>query len=112
MPPVELWARAMLATCIWEGLVHQDMAVPPLVRAEALLMTLLVNTLTHPALWYVAPRFEPWWLWLIVMESAVVAVEAVLIGVWLRERGGGQSGLRISLIANTLSTVVGLLGWY
>lgn len=110
MPPIELWARAMLVTCLSEGLVHQDMAVPPLSRLGAVFMTLTVNLLTHPALWYLAPRFDPYWLWLLVMESAVVAVEAVVITLWLRGQGG--SGLRISLIANAASTVIGLLGWY
>ena len=102
----------MLVTCLVEGAVHQDMAVPPLGRAEAAIMTLVVNTLTHPALWYLAPRFGPWWAWLLVMETCVALTEAAVIGAWLRARGGHARGLRISLTANLASTIVGLLGLY
>lgn len=74
-----------------------------------------VNVATHPALWFLMPRFTPYMLWLIVAESLVVLVEAGLVALWLHRRGVGGAGWRgllVAATANTVSTVVGLLLLY
>jgi hypothetical protein len=76
------------------------------------LLVLVANVLTHPALWFLAPRFSPYWLWLVIAESCVVAVETLLFAVALRRAGSlspGALAFAAALAANAASTAVGLL---
>ncbi len=88
----------------------------------AVAVGVLLQVLTHPALWYLFPRFSPYWAWVLVAESCVVAAEAVALAAvltWAQSAGAaapparGSSpwgyALRVALVANVTSTCVGLL---
>ena len=75
---------------------------------------------THPALWYLAPRFEPYPLWLLCMEALVTLAEATILATFLhlshpdpttapRPLPTALFALGIAVIANTFSTLIGLL---
>jgi hypothetical protein len=76
------------------------------------LLTLAINVATHPALWFVFPRFEPGWLWLLVAEGAVTVTEASLMAAVLSRSMPAAPALRracgAAVAANVFSTVVGL----
>jgi len=111
--PIGLWARAFLATNLWEGAVHQLLLGGAVPRPRLFAWTLLLNTVTHPALWYVVPRFEPFWAWTLIAEIGVAATESVLLGLLLARDGHDRpwrTGAVVAVLANVLSTIVGLLG--
>lgn len=111
--PIGLWARAFLATNLWEGAVHQLLLGRSVPRLRLVGWTLLLNTSTHPALWYVVPRFDPYWLWTLTAEIGVAATESALLGLLLRRDGHEapwRTGALVAVSANVLSTIVGLLG--
>jgi hypothetical protein len=75
-------------------------------------LTLLLNTATHPVLWFLFPRFDPPTLWLVVAEGWVVLMEAAALTAILSRsmnlRGAAARGLVAALAANAFSTTVGL----
>jgi hypothetical protein len=76
------------------------------------LVVLAANVLTHPALWFLVPRFSPYWLWLAIAESGVVTVETLLLAVALTRAGApapGKLAFAAALLANAASTAVGLI---
>jgi hypothetical protein len=72
-------------------------------RAAAL--GVLVNLLTHPALWYGLSWAGP--AWLVPAEAAVVLAEA--LALWLILRRDPALLLLVSLFANTASALAGLV---
>jgi hypothetical protein len=111
-PPLEEWARAYLATLAIEVPIVagwlRDRAPPVEVAAVAL----LASTLTHPALWYAWPRFEPGWAWLGGGEALVWTAEALVYWIWLRRAGvpgAGRRALAVACLANGSSMAAGLL---
>ena len=111
MPPVELWAWAFAWTCAIEVPVVLLLLGPRAGWMHAGLAALAAQVLTHPALWYLVPRFEPYEAWLICAELGVTAVEAGLFLGLLRARGVPRSigwAVGTSVLANTVSTVIGL----
>lgn len=115
MPPVELWAWAFAWTVAIEvpivaAFAHRGLG--GLARAVAVGIGLQI--LTHPALWYVAPRFEPYLVWLVVMESIVTAVEAAALVAALRLAGrpwreATLVGTTATVLANLTSTLAGFV---
>jgi hypothetical protein len=108
-PPLEVWLRAFVLTCLIEvpiaaWVLRGRMAV-------RVALALLAQALTHPALWYLAPRFEPYWAWLVVCETAIFLLEAAVYATLV----GLRRGLWVSFVANLTSTLIGLglarLGW-
>jgi hypothetical protein len=77
------------------------------------LVVLAVNAVTHPALWFLFPRFGPPVLWFLSAEAAVVIVEAVLMALALTRgtppTGAWRGGARAALAANAFSAAVGVL---
>ncbi len=71
------------------------------------LVAVALQVSTHPALWFVAPRFEPYALWLLVMESLVIAVETA--GVRVATSAPWSKCFALALLANAVSTLVGLI---
>jgi hypothetical protein len=63
----------------------------------------LANTLTHPTLWFLFPRFAPYVLWVMVAELWVWLVEALLY------REVSDRPWELALIANAATTALGLL---
>lgn len=76
------------------------------------LLALGCNVATHPALWFVVPRFGTYATWLIVCESGVVVVEALLMGLALSRQMATRRAVRLALgtalVANAISTLIGL----
>ena len=113
-PPVSEWLTAFLFTLVLEAPIYVLFlrrrcggVVAPLA------ITLFVNCATHPALWYLFPRFEPYALWLVIAELWVAVTEGILIAAALRFRPtvsrALKTGLIASFVANLFSTTVGLL---
>lgn len=111
------WIWAFSLTVVVELLVIMPWSSSRgLPRTGTLTAVATAQLLTHPALWFLFPRFEPYWLWLTLAETLVCLVEAVVYGIWLRKEGWTYpdafgAGLGVSLIANLVSTAIGLLGY-
>lgn len=114
-PPLHLWARAYAETCVVEGLVHVALLRGTIVPLRRLvLVSWGLNTLTHPALWYAVPRFEPYLTWVAVAELGVWLTEAAALSVVLvrtghPSRSAVPHALLVTLVANVVTTMIGLL---
>jgi hypothetical protein len=114
------WMVAFLWTCALELPVYVALLRRRLRKWWATpALTLALNTVTHPALWFVLPRLEPHAAWA-GAEAAVVVVEGLLAAgaLWLWPAGSGPRpkprvalgwGLGAALLANILSASVGKL---
>lgn len=104
-PPVGEWAQAFVLTLLIEGPIYGvGLRRAGLPWTQVLALILGVNLVTHPALWYVMPRFSPYWAWVLVAETGVTLTEGALIARQL----GWARGLGLAVLANTVSTVMGL----
>lgn len=119
-PEITAWAWAFGLTVALEAPVVTLILRGPVIWPRALLIALGAQLITHPVLWFVAPRFEPYWAWVTVMELAVFAVEAALYTGLLRTTTKSWAkvlprAIGASAAANGLSLTVGLglqaLGW-
>ena len=113
-PPLSQWLVAFVLTNIFEAPVYYLLLRRHIPNVPALLaLVFLLNCTTHPALWYLFPRFLPYALWVVVAELTVATVEGLLIAVALRFRPNVRTALQIgltaSLLANVTSTLLGLL---
>jgi len=114
-PPLHEWAIAFALTCLLELPVYAVClrnALRPWWRLLGVAFALSLTT--HPALWYAVPRFAPFWLWLLVAESGVVACEGLLLTAVLIRLGQPRGhafvvGLGSSLLANGFSAAIGLV---
>lgn len=109
-----LWLRAFLLTFAIEAPLYIALLRPRWRGGwpSLVLLTLALQLATHPALWFLAPRFSPYWAWVLVMELLVWLAEGALVAVALglrpRPRDALGWGLLASLVANAVSTLVGL----
>lgn len=120
-----MWLRAFAVTIAIEAPIYVALfrrrAPPglPLPWGPALALAVALQAVTHPALWFVAARwlyFEPYWAWVLVMEVGVVLVEGGLVAAAVAAHGGRPTwrralafGLVAALIANAVSTLIGLV---
>lgn len=112
-PPIEDWLVAFLLTCVCElpivaALLHRRLGL-----ARALTIALGAQFLTHPALWYLLPRFSPWWAWVTAAEIGIFIVEGAVFAWLLRAVDGDWRpavlrGFGASFLANTASVALGL----
>ncbi len=100
------WAQAFVWTMILELPVYVAFLRRETGVARAVGLVMLVNLVTHPLIW-LAPRFEPFWAWLLVAESIVVVSEASLLVATMRRRVG--LAFVAAFAANLFSTLVGLV---
>lgn len=100
------WAQAFAWTLALELPVYVACLRRETGVVRAVVLVLLVNATTHPLIW-LAPRFDPFWAWLLVAEAIVVAVEASIIAAAMRRRFG--LALAATFAANLFSTLVGLV---
>lgn len=110
------YSLAWLAAFVWTLAVEVPIYVFVLRRGgqrtrRAVLACLGINAITHPALWFVAPRFGPDWAWMVSMEACVWVAEAVALSLLLARWGSPDARLaiRAAVCANAASTAVGLL---
>jgi hypothetical protein len=109
------WAVAFFWTCLLEGAVHQAVLTrwePS--RGHVAAVTVGLNLVTHPALWFLSPVWAPRWAWWTGNEALVALVEAALLARWLRARGETSPramGGAVALSANLVSAGVGLIVW-
>lgn len=111
-PPFDAWVRAYLATQIIEVPIVAGWLRGRIPAFEAAAVGVLASTITHPALWYVWPDFEPYWLRIGAGEAIVWAVEALLFAAWLRRAGEPRPvrvGVAVSCLANASSMLTGFV---
>ncbi|TNF27832.1 MAG: hypothetical protein EP329_18955 [Deltaproteobacteria bacterium] len=109
-----LWLRAFALTVLIEVPIYtlflQRFGRPVV---AVVLVAIGLQVATHPALWFVAPRFEPYWAWVLTMELLIWLVEGLLAGLAIdHPTGRGRAfavGLLASLSANATSTLFGLI---
>jgi len=110
----QLWLRAFALTVVIEAPIYTLMLRRGMRTLLAtILLAIGLQVVTHPALWFVAPRFEPYWAWVTVMELLVWLVEGLIAGAVITHPKGRRHallwGLFASLCANGVSTAIGLL---
>lgn len=113
-PPFQLWLLAFVLTCACELPVATVGLSRRMPWERALVGALGAQLLTHPALWYLVPRFSPWWAWMLLAEAGVTLVEATVFVAILRAAGDDWRdalvrGPVVALTANALSLGVGLV---
>ena len=113
LPPLSQWAEAFAWTIaietpiylLWLRKQFKGWWTP-------IVVSLVANALTHPALWYVVPMWEPYHEYLYVAEAGVAVIEAGVVFAALRlahVKGGALAlGCAASFTANALSTIIGL----
>lgn len=78
----------------------------------AVALGVALQVATHPALWFFAPRFEPYWAWVVTLEVVIWLIEGLLAGLVIDHPKGKRYayayGLLASLCANATSTLIGL----
>lgn len=110
LPAFSLWLRAFAVTCAVEiPLVVWALGrLGTASRARRLAVAFLAQALTHPVLWYVVPPPPPepeaYAVWLILCESGVTLVEGLLFACFV----GLVRGLGLSIVANAVTTLLGL----
>ena len=77
------------------------------------LLALVVNTVTHPILWFVFPRFGDYATWVVAAEAFVWFTEAVMLTFMVAPDVGLKRAVIIgpaaAVLANAASTAAGLL---
>lgn len=112
-PPLDLWACAFAATCLFEVPIVVGLTRGVFRRTgHAAVVGFGLQLLTHPALWYAVPQFEPRWAYLWVAETGVTATEALALYAAARLIGRVRLPLwraaLVSVVANTVTTLIGL----
>jgi hypothetical protein len=113
-PPIAEWARAFLATQVIEVPIVVGWLRASVPVRDAVPLAILASTLTHPALWYLWPTFQPHWLHVGTGEALVWTVEAGVYALWLRRAGAPtpwRTGVFVSCLANASSMLTGFLIW-
>ena len=114
MPDADMlavWTRAFLLTLAIEApLVLIGFARVGITKRIAIFF--LANCLTHPALWFVFPRFDPYVIWLLLAETIVILVEWGVFAAAFRSTYSARYALLISFCVNFSSTLVGLIVYY
>src|SRR5215475_10008528 len=76
-----------------------------------IVLALGMNAVSHPLLWFVFPKWQPFWLWLLVAESCVTLFEGMILAIALacvRSARPVGTALAVAVAANALSTGFGL----
>ncbi len=68
-------------------------------------LVLAVNAVSHPVLWFVFPKLSPYWVYVLAGEACVIAIEAAILFVAIRNL---RVAIVASVAANVVSTIVGL----
>ncbi len=105
---VQEWGEAFAATLVLEALLIFPLCRTCRVR-EVLIAFLTANCSSHPFLWFVYPLFEPYSLWVTTAEITIVAYEALVYRALLRPCLSLSRAVAVSLVANSVSCLVGLL---
>jgi hypothetical protein len=112
-PPASLWLGAFAITLTLEVPIFTVFLFRRLGVVRAFMLGVGVNTITHPFLWYVMPRFEPYATWLVASEVLVFAAETFIVAWVLHSRLRDPDAIGLaaltSLTANAASTVAGIL---
>ncbi len=103
------WFKAIALSLILTGLIELGAALCMKKRGTALVIVLLVNTLTNPPAELVSlivARFRPdlFRIWILAAEASVVVIEAL---IYRRRRDLFAHPWRFSLLLNMLSFSLG-----
>jgi hypothetical protein len=96
-----IWVLAFLWTLALELPIYTAV----LRHRRVVAITFAVNAITHPLLWFVFPRFDPYWQYVLAGETCVIAAEALLVALAIQHAG---RAIAASLLANVFSTLVGI----
>lgn len=112
--PAEQWVEAFAIT-LW---IEVPVYLIVLRRTElsfpiAFSMAMGVNIFTHPALWYLFPKwyefpepFHTFYPWLLIAESCVSLTEGLLLGLATKRM---RWSILVAFGVNALSTLTGLV---
>jgi len=110
-----LWLMAFISTVLVETPIYMLFLRERMHLGWAALVSLGLQMATHPVLWLVWPLVSPevqdtlsYWQLVLVVEIIVTLVEFALLMLVLGLKDWRRA-LLASLVANTTSTVVGLL---
>lgn len=70
------------------------------------------NLISHFSLWFLFPRFEPYFGWLMFAELGVVLIEATIYRLAFKYSCSTKQIVFVCLSANFLSTVAGLIIYF
>jgi hypothetical protein len=104
------WKRAFLVTLMIE-LPVVCLLLKELPLRARVVTVLLANGISHPLLWFLMPRSEPFYLALAIGEVGVVGIELAVYRSLIGKDARFASVMEIVLIANVLSCGIGLLWW-
>lgn len=105
---VKAWFTAFVWTLALELPSYAVALRGRLTGVRLLAVVLALNVATHPAIWFLLPRFEPWAAWFVLAEALVIAVEATLLRTPLVGCPlGRRDALLATTAANALSASVG-----
>ena len=109
-----LWLEAF----IWTLAIELPLVVLTMRRSVSkwwipVLLAVVVNTTTHPLLWFVFPRFGDYATWVTIAEAFVWFTEAIMLTFLVAPDVGLKRAAIIgpiaAIVANAASTAVGLL---
>jgi len=107
---IDAWAKAFAFTILIEApIVTIGFMRAPIASRLGALIT--ANFLTHPALWFLFPRFEPYLLWVTVAELLVTLIEWQVYRSRFQSLYSSSYVLAVSVCANVASTIFGLVIW-
>ena len=98
----EAWLAAFILTCLIEAPIYGLLLYKKIGFYRSILLAFILNALSHPILWFVLPKFEPYYLWLAFGESTVVIIEMLCLMIGCR-----ACGYKISFLTS-LAMAVGL----
>ena len=104
---IEAWSRAFFLTLTIEApIVLVGLVRTPVPRRVSTF--LVANLISHPLLWFVFPRFNPYAVWLGVAEALVIAIEWQIFWLCFKSSYSRSYLFLVALCANTTSTLIGL----
>jgi hypothetical protein len=108
---ISSWPAAFVWTCALELPVYTLFLGRRFPRWWSVcVLAFAVNLATHPAVWFLFPRFHPREAWFLAAEGLVTGAEAALIAATLARSASWRSACRLGLLAalaaNTVSASV------
>jgi hypothetical protein len=116
------YTQQWLVAYIWTLAIEVPLMVLILRRASQTmwvptLLALVVNTVTHPTLWFVFPEFRAllpsYAAWVTVAEAFVWTGEALMLTLMMAPEVGLKRSVKVgplaAVVANAASTAIGLV---
>lgn len=105
--PISNYILALFLTIIMELLFGFAFFLKHKINSKNILYILLVNLISHPALWLTCSYFIGWGINLLFAEIIVTLFEAILLTFLIKPKLNFQASLRLSCIINSASFIFG-----